>query len=70
MKNPNNPIVNRTRNLPACIAVPQPTAPPRTTVIRIEETRDLCGILMEKFLTSCRFEDSENRWKKTNIVVK
>jgi hypothetical protein len=29
MKNPNDTIVNRTRDLPACIAVPEPTAPPR-----------------------------------------
>ena len=30
MKSTNYPIVNRTRELPACSAVPQPTAPPRT----------------------------------------
>jgi hypothetical protein len=29
MKNPNDPIGNRTRNLSACSAVPQPNAPPR-----------------------------------------
>ena len=29
MKNYNNTIGNRTRDLPACSAVPQPTAPPR-----------------------------------------
>ena len=29
MKNSNNTIGNRTRDLPACSAVPQPTAPPR-----------------------------------------
>jgi hypothetical protein len=29
MKNPNDIIGNRTRDLPACSAVPQPTAPPR-----------------------------------------
>jgi len=28
MKNSNDTIGNRTRNLPACSAVPQPTAPP------------------------------------------
>ena len=27
MKNPNDPIGNRTRDLPACSAVPQPAAP-------------------------------------------
>ena len=29
MKNSNDAIGNRTRDLPACRAVPQPTAPPR-----------------------------------------
>jgi hypothetical protein len=29
MKNSNETIGNRTRDLPACSAVPQPTAPPR-----------------------------------------
>ena len=29
MKNPNDPIGNRIRNLPACSALPQPAAPPR-----------------------------------------
>ena len=29
MKNSNDTIENRTRDLPACSAVPQPTAPPR-----------------------------------------
>jgi len=28
MKNCNDTVVNRTRDLPACSAVPQPTAPP------------------------------------------
>ena len=32
MKNSNDNIGNRTRDLPACSAVPQPTAPPRTPV--------------------------------------
>jgi len=29
MKNSSDTIVNRTRDLPTCSAVPQPTAPPR-----------------------------------------
>jgi hypothetical protein len=31
MENSNDTIGNRTRDLPACSTVPQPTAPPRTT---------------------------------------
>jgi hypothetical protein len=32
MKNSNDTIGNRTRDLPACSAVPQPTAPPRSAI--------------------------------------
>ena len=38
MKNSNGTIGNRTRDLPACIAVPQPSAPPaacRVTFVRV-----------------------------------
>jgi len=34
MKNSNDTIGNRTRDLPACSAVPQPTAPPRVPDLR------------------------------------
>ena len=33
MKNSNDIIGNRTRDLPACSAVPQPTVPPRARLI-------------------------------------
>jgi hypothetical protein len=33
MKNSNDTIGNRTRDLPACSAVPQPTAPPRAPTV-------------------------------------
>jgi hypothetical protein len=33
MKNSNDTVGNRTRELPACIAVPQPTAPPRASKV-------------------------------------
>jgi hypothetical protein len=36
MKNSSDTIVNRTRDLPACSAVPQPAAPPRVPK-RVEE---------------------------------
>ena len=32
MKNLNDTIGNQTRDLPACNAVPQPTAPPRAPI--------------------------------------
>ena len=36
MKNSSNTIGNRTRDLPACSAVPQMTAPPRTLKVYIK----------------------------------
>jgi hypothetical protein len=36
MKNSNNTIGNRTRDFPACSAVPQPTAPPRAPRVYVE----------------------------------
>jgi len=35
MKNSNDPIGNRTRDLPTCSAVPQPTAPPHVPCVYI-----------------------------------
>jgi len=37
IKNSNDTIGNRTRDLPTCDAVPQPTAPPRAPVSRALE---------------------------------
>ena len=36
MKNSNDTIGNRTRDLPACSAVPQPTAPPRALLYSVK----------------------------------
>jgi hypothetical protein len=57
MKNSNDTIGNRTRDLPACSAVPQPTAPPRAPpckyvatlfsynfIVLISEDDDSCEI--------------------------
>jgi hypothetical protein len=41
MKNSKDPIGNRTHNLPACSAVPQPTAPPHTPVLRSAEINNV-----------------------------
>ena len=40
-KNSNDTIGNRTRDLPACSAVPQPTAPPRATLNTLTVTNVL-----------------------------
>ena len=36
MKNSNDTIGNRTRDLPGCGAVPQPTAPPRAPLLQFQ----------------------------------
>jgi hypothetical protein len=42
MKNSNDTIGNRNRDLPACSAVPQPTAPPRTPYLEGECSLEVC----------------------------
>jgi len=37
MKNSNDTIGNRTRDLPTCRAVPQPTAPPRARIMFVRK---------------------------------
>jgi hypothetical protein len=44
MKNSNNIIGNRTRDLPACSAVPQQTAPPRALLIQRQQTERVRNI--------------------------
>jgi len=41
MKNFNETIGNRTRNLPACSAIPQPTAPSSTPVLTLVQTKQI-----------------------------
>jgi hypothetical protein len=40
MKNSSDTIGNRTRDVPVCSAVPQPTAPPRAQGIRITQKKE------------------------------
>jgi hypothetical protein len=40
MKKSNETIRNKTRDLPACSAVPQPTAPPRTPVNILDKSKE------------------------------
>ena len=41
MKNPNDPIGNRIRDLPACSAVPQPTTSPRAPEFKKENNKNM-----------------------------
>ena len=54
MKNSNDTIGNRTRDLPSCSAVPQPIAPPRTltnngSCSNTKNVSTLCKLLCERF---------------------
>jgi hypothetical protein len=53
IKNPNDAIGNGTRDLPACSAVPQPTAPPRAFFKTTQDYEKLwlgnAGKLMENY---------------------
>jgi len=61
MKNSNDTTGNRTRDLPACSAVPQPTAPlrvPKLLFYFVEETahvHDMCVCVCVRVSHSCFF---------------
>ena len=55
MKNSNDTIGNRTRDLPACSAMPQPTAPPRAPYMKL-----YCGILWHT-MAYCQSESRETQ---------
>jgi hypothetical protein len=62
MKNSNDTIGNRTRDHPACSAVPQPTAPPRTTDSTSYNKWLIC--IFSKFVTkikSITYNKNENK---------
>ena len=46
MKNSHDTIGNRTRDLPACSAVPEPTVPPRTPTVTTRETNNAVVLAM------------------------
>ena len=50
MKNSNDNIGNRTRDVPACSAVPQPTSPPRAPVVRVTSIK--CRERVQMFVVS------------------
>jgi len=58
MKNSNDIMVNRTRDLPACSAVPQPTAPPRAPTT-------LSYLLQIHFNIILPFTPSSSKWSRS-----
>jgi len=53
MKNSNDTIGNRNRDLPTCRAVPQPTAPPRTPVPPSSFCQFQISLIPNPFFTAC-----------------
>ena len=68
LKNSKNTIGNQTRDLPACSAVPQPTAPPRAPKLRsaTEEISSLLrtGICIVEFCYLLVFMEVQNQQTK------
>ena len=63
MNNPNNPNGNRTRDLPVCSAVPQPTAPPRILTASFTE----CSLNFWHTLCSNRASDWMTKESRSNF---
>jgi len=66
VKNSNDIIGNRTRNLPACSAVPQPTAPPRTPYTSCKEERSHFYRLNQCLPGGGGFVGFKNAWGSTS----
>jgi hypothetical protein len=77
MKNSNNTIGNRTRDLPACTAVPQPTAQPRVPLIIktswLIRTKDIICIYfkLKQKLREMQIQcfSVTSRWRKYSFVL-
>ena len=67
MKNPNDPIGNRTRALPACSAVPQPTAPPRAP---LKFVRQSVVPLVFRQISHRDFNDTSYGWRVRTYKLK
>ena len=63
MKNSNDTIGNRTRDLPACSAVPQPTALPRAPIIRYIWERKFADEIADPV-----FSEDDYKYRAINAV--
>ena len=67
MKNSSDTIGNRTRNLPACSAVPQTTAPPRTHFLNYSKTYKIAFEIKSR---GPLFETlSRETYPKTGLII-
>ena len=70
MKNSNDTIRNRTRDLPACSVVPQPTVPPRTPYILWETlNRSTINTRLIEAIKSL-YKGSNSKIKIGNLITK
>jgi hypothetical protein len=71
MKNSSDTIGNRTRDLPACSTVPQPTAPPRTPHIGQEEIITYPDMLMMMYsvVNCCAVGDKKISYNSTSCCI-
>jgi hypothetical protein len=78
IKNSDDTIRNRTRDLPACSAVPQPTAPPRAPFSRCNVDKKkhtdransiILSLSVGGYLLVVKFTDSSNRQNTTENSV-
>ena len=80
MKNSNGTIGNRTRDLPACSAVPQPTAPPGASYLhkyllivltRCAKFIIYINLLYFSYMIQCHMHHHHNAtYLKADIVIK
>jgi hypothetical protein len=76
MKNSSDPIGNRTRYVPACSAVPQPTAPPRAPNFKLRTVKLVLTPLFilhyvaeEQLVTQfLKYQNFRNLVKGKNVV--
>jgi hypothetical protein len=68
MKNSNDTIGSRTRDLPSCSAVPQPTAPPRTPITGFVVPRNHHHFVMSVCL-SVRIEQLDSHWTDCHEIL-
>jgi hypothetical protein len=55
MKNSNDTIENRNRDLPACSAVPQPTVPPRALIYKTQKIIEQIKTFVHKICRCYKF---------------
>jgi hypothetical protein len=66
MKNSNDTIGNRTRDLPACSAVPQPTTPPCAPMVNVGRSSYIVPVIPVKILKI--WKDFQKKFQTQNFM--